>query len=185
MFILYQDDVIILKDINGNVSYIRHGDIVDIFGGKYIINMSENHKSVSPTEITFRRTSFPYDTITSHDSSVYNIMNTNRIHNDDPMYESSGIAYNWLLYSPETRQYFKEGDELCISSHTKRFNERHVIFDKVLIEHDVTKVILRGDNGEEYELVNFRYNGTSAMVDIQNGIPFYTDIHCAKRFELF
>ena len=78
MFILYQDDVIILKDINGNVSYIRHGDIVDIFGGKYIVNMSENHKFASPTEITFIRTSFPYDTITSCDSSVYNIMNNNR-----------------------------------------------------------------------------------------------------------
>lgn len=181
MFILYPDIVLSLReDKYGNTVYIHHNDNVNIFDGEkintYIVNISDS--------IKFFKISEPFNTeneITVTPSAAYNFFNQDKTF-DSFKYSHSELTRSWMLYSVENQQYYYEGDLLYISSRSLRLRGKKVIFSKVTIEHDKTKVIFIGDNNYVCEMFNSNYNGAETpIIDLNNGIPFYCDIHCEPK----
>lgn len=186
MFILYQDLALLLREnIYGTVRYIHHGDTIGIFNGKetekYDVRI---HDNIGHIEIEFFKLATPFNinnNIICTPSEAYTFLNQDKTF-DSLKYSYSELARVWMLYSVERQAYYYEGDTLYISSRSMRLNEKKVIFSKVYAEPDKTKVILVGENNEQYEIFNSNYNGVHTPIeDLNNGIPFYTDIHCESK----
>lgn len=186
MFILYQDLALLVREnIYGTCSYIHHGDTIGIFNGKetekYDVRI---HDNIGHIEIEFFKLATPFNinnNIICTPSEAYNFLNQDKTF-DSLKYSYSELARVWMLYSVERQAYYYEGDILYISSRSMRLNEKKVIFSKVSAEPDKTKVIFVGENNEQYEIFNSNYNGVHTPIeDLNNGIPFYTDIHCEPK----